>query len=270
MSIKLIDHHTHTQASPDADLSLTMENYIEKAIELGLPGVMFTDHVDFDFAAPIFADQIDYEPYYKKVKQLREKYPIDVLMGVEMGYQPHLNDRISKQLSEFPYDFVILSMHMCDGLDLYNGDFFIGKTQLESYQRYFETVLYSVENFSDFDVYGHIDYIIRYGGFENRMYDFETFKPIISKILSTLINKGKGIEINTSGLRYGLGVTHPRVELLKLYKSLGGKMITLGSDSHYLKDFRKDFELAISLLKEAGFTEITQFKNRKPYFISIL
>lgn len=269
MKFKLIDHHMHTQASPDADPSLTMEDYIEQAIALGLPGVMFTDHVDYDFAAPIFEEQIDYEAYYANILRLRDLYSFDIRMGVEMGYQPHLNERISQQLSKFPYDFVILSMHMCDGLDLYNGDFFKGKTQEQAYQRYFETVLYSVENFSDFEVYGHLDYIIRYGGFEERMYDFEYFKPIITQILNVIIKKGKGIEINTSGLRYGLGVTHPRLELLKLYKSLGGTIITIGSDAHYLKDYQAAFDLAVRLLVEAGFDSVTEFKQRVAYQVSI-
>jgi histidinol-phosphatase (PHP family) len=269
MMLKLIDHHMHTQASPDADQKLSMENYIEKAIELDLPGVMFTDHVDFDFAAPIFHQQIDYSIYTQKIEKMRQKYPIDIRMGVEMGYQPHLNERISHHLKTYPFDFVILSMHMCDGLDLYNGDFFKGKTQVEAYQRYFETVLYSVKNFFDYEVYGHIDYIIRYGSFERKMYDFEHFKPIVTEILKEIITRGKGIEINTSGLRYGLGVTHPRFELLKLYYELGGRIITLGSDAHYLKDYRINFDIAITLLKEAGFTHITEFKQRKPYQVSI-
>ncbi len=269
MITKLIDHHSHTQASPDADQDLSMEDYIEKAIQLNIPGVMFTDHVDFDFAAPIFHQQIDYNEYTKKVIDMRKKYLIDIRMGVEMGYQPHLNERITNHLKAYPFDFVILSMHMCDGLDLYNGDFFKGKSQVEAYQRYFETVLYSVENFDDYDVYGHIDYIIRYGGFNNRMYDFEYFKPIITQILQTIISKGKGIEINTSGLRYGLGVTHPRLELLKLYHSLGGTILTLGSDAHYLKDYRNEFEYAIQLIKEAGFKAITEFKERKPYQVPL-
>lgn len=270
MPIRLIDHHMHTQASPDADQNLSMENYIEQAIEKGYPGVLFTDHVDYDFAAPIFNEPIDYDRYYQKIVSLRNRFEIPVLMGVEMGYQPHLNQRIDAFLNQYPFDFVILSIHMGDGLDFYNGDFFKGKTQDEAYQRYFEIVLQAVENFDNYDVFGHIDYIIRYGGFSQRMYDFERFKPIITRILQTIIQKNKGIELNTSGFRYGLGVMHPRLELLTLYKNLGGKIITLGSDAHYLKDYQKDFDAAIRLLSAAGFTEVAQFENRKPRFVSII
>ena len=269
MLLKLIDHHTHTQASPDADPKLEMEHYIKKAQALNVPGVMFTDHVDYDYVSPLFAEIIDYKAYYKKILDLRKAYDIDILMGIEVGYQPHLNQRITTLLANHPFDFVILSTHLCDGLDLYNGDFFVGKTQEESYMRYFEIVLNTVENYTNYDVYGHLDYIIRYGNFAHKTYDFKTFEPIITKILKVIIKKGKGIEINTSGLRYKLGVTHPRLELLTLYKALGGTIITVGSDAHYLKDFQADFDFALALLKKAGFTHITQFKNRIPYFVEI-
>jgi histidinol-phosphatase (PHP family) len=102
------------------------------------------------------------------------------------------------------------------------------------------------------------------------MYDFERFKPIITRILQTIIQKNKGIELNTSGFRYGLGVMHTRLELLTLYKNLGGKIITLGSDAHYLKDYQKDFDAAIRLLRAAGFTEVAQFEDRKSRFVSII
>lgn len=269
MNIKLIDHHMHTQASPDADPNLTKEQYIEKAMELNLPGVLFTDHVDFDFFQPIFHHLIDYDVYEKNIERLKKIYPIDILMGVEIGYQKHLNQRMDDFLKKHQFDFVICSTHMCDGLDLYNGDFFKGKTQQESYQRYFENVLYNVENYDNYDVYGHIDYIIRYGGFEVRDYDYELYKDIIDKILMKIIENHKGIELNTSGIRYGLGVTHPKFEVIKRFKELGGKYITLGSDAHYLKDFQNNFELGLKLLKEAGFTYVTQYKNRKPYQVKI-
>jgi histidinol-phosphatase (PHP family) len=270
MDIKLIDHHMHTNASPDADQFLTMDHYIKKAMDLKLPGVLFTDHVDYDFFQPIFHKLIDYDQYQKSVLNLRDTYPIDIRMGVEIGYQKHLNQRLNEFLEKYAFDFVICSMHMCDGLDLYNGDFFKGKTQQESYQRYFENVLYNVENYDNYDVYGHVDYIIRYGGFEVRDYDYEKYKDIIDQILIKIIEKDKGIEVNTSGLRYGLGVTHPKFEVIKRFKELGGKYITLGSDAHYLKDFQNNFELGINLLKEAGFTHVTHYKNRKPYQVSII
>jgi histidinol-phosphatase (PHP family) len=265
---KYIDHHTHTQASPDADQNLTMEIYVQKAIELGYPGVMFTDHAEYDFIAPLFDKKIDYSVYYNQIVDLRLKYKFPIFMGIEIGYQPHLVEKLDSIVKSHLFDFVILSVHMGDKKDFYNGDFFSGKTQSEGYQRYFEIVLEAIETVDNFDVFGHIDYITRCGNYENKSYDFEYHKPILTKILKTLIAKNKGIELNTSGLRHGVGTMYPRIELLKLYKQLGGNILTLGSDAHHLKDYQKDFDLAISIIQEAGFSSITHFSQRQSYYIN--
>lgn len=269
MNSKIIDHHMHTNYSPDADPKTTMELYIKSAKEKGIDGVMVTDHVDFDYPTPIFDEKIDYEVYKKEIEYLSKKENFKIYLGVEVGYQPHLKQKISNLLNSFPFDFVICSIHVGDGLDFYNGDFFRGKTQKEAYLRYFEIVLNAVKSYDDYDVFGHIDYIIRYGGFKDRSYQFKDYAHIIDEILRTIISKGKGIEINTSGLRYGLGVLHPGIDLLKRYKELGGKIITFGSDAHKIKDYYAGFEEAKEMLLEAGFEYITIFQNRKPKFIKI-
>jgi len=269
MNPKIIDSHMHSNYSPDADPKATFEAYIEKAKRLGIKSLVFTDHVDFDSPAEIFTDMIDYDAYVKHLNEVKNTTDIQLLLGVEMGYQPHLHQRIDDFLSKYPFDFVIMSMHIGDGLDFYNGDFFKGKTQVEAYQRYFEIVLDSVRNYQNYDVYGHIDYIIRYGGYPNKRYLYETHKETISAILKEIIKHGKGIEINTSGLRYGLGLVHPYLELLKEYKALGGKIVTFGSDAHFVKDYYAGFEESIKLLKDAGFEYVTVYRNRKPEFIKI-
>lgn len=269
MNKRIIDHHMHTNFSPDADPKATMELYIKSAKEKGIEGVMFTDHVDFDFPMPIFFEMIDYDLYQKEIARVRIEENFNVYMGVEIGYQPHLNERMTNFLKSYPFDFVICSIHLGDGLDFYNGDFFKGKTQAEAYRRYYEIVLHAVKSYDDYDVFGHLDYIIRYGGYENRTYQLKDYAEILDEILMTIIKKGKGLEINTSGIRYGLGVLHPGIDLLKRYKELGGKIITFGSDTHKIKDYYDGFEEAKKMLLEAGFEYVTVFKNRKPEFVKI-
>lgn len=266
---KLIDHHMHTNYSPDADPNATMLAYINQAKRNNVSGIMFTDHVDFDTPIQIFADQINYDEYLEEINRLRIETSYPIYMGVEIGYQLHLKRDYDDFLSKYPFDFVICSIHVGDNLDFYNRDFFKGKTQHEAYLRYFEIVLETVKTYDNYDVFGHIDYIIRYGGFDFRNYNFKVYEPIINEILKTIISKGKGIEINTSGIRYNLGVTHPKIELLKRYRELGGKIITIGSDAHRVSDYQADFTLALSLLREAGFDQVCLFKQRKIEWIDI-
>ncbi len=268
MKFPFIDHHVHTNFSPDADPEATMKSYINKAKALGRRGIIFTDHVDIDTPVELFYEYPDYKDYKTKIDFLNDP-DFFVGMGVEIGYFDTIKTKLDHFINAHPFDFVISSIHIGDGLDFYNNDFFIGKSQKEAYQRYFEIVLEMVENFNNYDVVGHLDYIIRYGDYTNKTYNYNDYKALIDKILKAIIKNDKGIEINTSGFRYGLGVIHPNVTLLKRYKALGGKIITLGSDAHKVHDFEADFDRAIALLKDAGFSEIAVFKNRKATFYEI-
>ena len=92
---------------------------------------------------------------------------------------------------------------------------------------------------------------------------------LIDAILLELIMNDKGIEINTSGLRYGLPYPHPNIEIIKRYKELGGKIITIGSDAHNSDDLAKDFDLVYDILRSLNIKEIAVFHNRIPDFICI-
>lgn len=267
MLSQIIDHHVHTCFSPDCETK--MEILIERARTLGLKQLMFTDHVDYDSTSPIFKNVTDYNKYMKVIKDLQNKNKdIEILMGVEIGYQAHLKEKLKDLLSAFPFEFVICSIHCHEGMDFYNGDFFKGKSQYEAYDEYFRAVKNSIENYKGFDVYGHLDYIIRYGDYEKKEINYIDYREVIDEILKLLIQNGKGIEMNTSGIRYGLGVM-PNIDILRRYKELGGEIITIGSDAHRAKDLQANFKEAINMLRNLGYKRITQFKKRKPIFINI-
>ncbi len=265
----IADYHTHCNFSSDSETP--MEDMIIKAIELGLKEIALTDHVDLDYPNYELDFSIDYNDYNKVFYNLKEKYKdkIKLLLGIEIGLQPHLKQRLVDIYNSVDFDFVIASTHVVDRLDLYNGDFYKNKSKEEAYQLYFEDVLNNIHIHNNFNVYGHLDYIIRYGDFENKALDYNDYKDIIDEILKALIDKGKGIEINTSGYRYKLNQTHPQIEVLKRYKELKGEIITVGSDAHKPQDIAAYFDVAYSLLKQVGFKYITLFEKCNPKFISI-
>lgn len=264
------DYHVHSHFSDDC--SESMEAMVKKAIELGLRELAFTDHVDFDYPDPNFPFLIDYDRYTEEFNAIKERYrgSIELLLGVEIGMQPHVYSDIEALVSKYPFDFIIGSVHAADRMDFCSPDFFIGKTQYESYMRYFENVLENVKLYSSmFDVLGHKDLIVRYGGFDSTDVDWLYFDEIIDEILKFLIQNGRGIELNTSGFRYGLERPHPHPYILERYKSLGGEIITLGSDAHTAGHICADFDFAYSMLKEYGFKSICSFRSRKHSFIEI-
>lgn len=148
--------------------------------------------------------------------------------------------------------------------------FFEDYTRREAYLRYFREVLENIKRYNQFDVYGHLDYVVRYGGYDSKQIEYHEFQEILDEILINLIKKDKGLEVNTSGIyKYGLVNPHPNIEILKRYKELGGKIITLGSDAHKAEDLAKDFDIALDILEDVGLTDIAFYHNRKPDFMKI-
>jgi len=122
-----------------------------------------------------------------------------------------------------------------------------------------------VTHFKQYSVLGHLDLVKRYTK-EQSEHDFH---DIIGEIFKVIIADGKGIELNTSGFRYGLESGMPSPDILKLYKDCGGEIITLGSDSHVASTVAYQFQESLELLESLGFQHITTFDNQKPTFHSI-
>lgn len=245
------DRHVHTKFSPDSQAE--MVGYIKKAKELGQEYVLFTDHVDFGAFDPDFLEPIDYDKYIKCMRKLEKDHGLPIKIGVEIGYEKSHKKEIKEFLSRYDFDFVIASIHHGSDGDFYYGDFFIGKDKYQAYLSYFELVLEMVENFTDYDVVGHLDYISRYGPYDEKEYDYEDYKDIIDRILKAIIKNNKGIEVNTSGLRGPLNVTFPKDQLILRYKELGGSIITVGSDCHFVEDYMADVEETVKKLQNMGF-----------------
>lgn len=252
------DYHVHTKYSPDSNAKII--DYIKIGKELGLEYLIFTDHVDFGSNDPDFSGIIDYDEYKKVMKALEDKYEIPIKIGVEIGYERNYKDEIKEFLDKYKFDFIISSIHNGNDLDFYAGDFFTGKSKYDAYLEYFNLLLEMVENFTNYDVVGHLDFIIRYGPYEDKDYKYSDYKDIIDKILKAIIRNKRGIEVNTSGLRGGLNTTFPKNEVILRYKELGGQIITVGSDSHFTKDYRADFNQVISNLKSMGFDNINKIR----------
>lgn len=262
------DTHMHCKFSGDS--TAEPEDMILSAVQKGLDGICFTDHIDYDYPGPV-SFQFPAEEYFKTLEPLSMKYKnqITVHIGVELGLQPHLKQRYEKFLTKGDFDQVIASSHVVHGFDPYYPEFYKGKTEEEAYHEYFESILENVLVFDDFDVYGHIDYVVRYGPDKNANYTYEKYQDIIDEILKALIAKGKGIELNMAGFKYGLGHPHPTEAVLKRYRELGGEILTIGSDAHAPKQIAYDYHRLAGILKEAGFTHYTVFQKRKPVFCPV-
>ncbi len=269
----MYDYHVHTLFSEDSQMEV--EEGIQKAIVLGIKEIVFTDHVEFNVWRPetgIVDDMFDARQYIDTLNHLKERYQsqISIKIGVEIGLQREEKERIEEFVCAYPFDFVIGSSHTIDRYDLYLGNLYQNATKEEAYARYFKEVLEIVKTIEHYNVYGHLDLVRRYA--YNKYDDIEINDDElewIGQILKELIYRGKGIEVNTSGFRYGLGGLNPDIDVLKLYKKLGGEIITVGSDAHRKEDIGHKIQETYQLLKDIGYSYITIFDKMQPEFVKI-
>lgn len=265
----MFDFHIHTSYSDDC--SVEMESYVQPAIKKGLKGICFTDHIDIDYPSNIIKFLLDYEPYVLELNRLKEKYlgKLEILLGVEFGMQPHILEADASFFAGKDFDYVLGSIHTTGKKELYGGDYLEGISEHQGITNYFTEMLYCVKNFKSYDNLGHIDAISRYVSQETKPYSAEKYIDYIEEVLKAVIKAGKGIELNTSGKRYGLGNFHPEPRILKLYRQLGGEIVTLGSDSHNTNTIAYGFDEAIDVLQSCGFKYHTIYRKGTPEFIKI-
>ncbi len=267
------DCHLHSSFSGDSDTP--MEEMVPAGIAGGLAAMCFTEHHDADYpdapGEPGSIFLLNTDSYLREITRLRDKYQdkIRLLFGVELGLQPQLTCENARYAKAYEFDFIIGSTHICRGRDPYYPAFFEGRTEEEAYREYIEAVLENIGGFSDFDVCGHLDYIVRYGPDRDRFYSYEAYREILDAILKLLIEKGKGIELNTGGIGKGMRDFHPCADVLKRYRELGGEIITVGSDSHDPAHIAGCFDRAAEALKACGFRYYTVFERRTPEFLKL-
>lgn len=263
------DFHMHTGFSSDTDVN--PEEMVQGAIKKGLECICITDHYDKDYCDGSDNFTFDPEKYFEHMLELKERYQsqIDMRIGVEIGLQEHLEGFYKEFLGAHPFDFVIGSAHLLKGTDPYDRTIFQGMDDRQSYQDAFEEMLDIVNASESFDVLGHMDYITRYGNNKAKYYSYARYADIIDEVLKILIHKGKGIELNMAGLKYGLGFAHPHPDVLRRYRELGGEIITVGSDGHCPEHIAYEFEKVNGILKSCGFKYYTEFRNRIPKFCKI-
>lgn len=269
----LADCHLHSHHSGDSDTP--MEQMILKGIELGYNILCFTEHNDFDYPASEDDAEnpflLNPDSYLYELLGLKEKYSrqIKILFGVELGLQPHIFKENALFSRFHEYDFIIGSSHICHGKDPYYPDFFEGRSDEDAYREYFQSELENINKFSNYDVYGHLDYVVRYGASKDTDYSYDKYKDIFDKILEALLEKEKGIELNTGGMEKGMHDFHPCMDVLKRYRELGGEIITVGSDAHRPEQLGAYFTKAADVLKECGFRYYAVFEKRTPEFFKL-
>ncbi len=261
----LANYHMHTNYSDDS--SFKMEDVVKKSISCGLDEICITDHID---CMTGINPHFPYKSYEKEFNNCKQKYSdkINIKLGIEFGMQHSTIPQFEEIFKEADFDFVLMSCHLINDEWFWSNEFQTGKTQKQYNEQYYEEILRLVNSFDNYSVLGHLDVIRRYD--LNGEYEFEKVKPIVEAILKRVISQGKGIELNTSSYRYKLKDLMPSKNILKLYKELGGEIITIGTDSHYPEHVACHLQDAQNILQELGYKYFCTFNKMHPEFNELL
>ena len=237
------DMHMHTWFSTDSEACPC--DMADEAVRKGLKTICFTDHFDKDDLEWGEEGIFDVDAYFVEMQKLQEEYAgkLNIRIGIELGLRTYLKDYYEELTKKYPFDFVIGSVHNVPYKKDAEGN-----------------ILYT----------DPADYVVRYGKSREKEYSYTDYADIIDEILKLLIEKEKGLEVNSAGLKYGLPFAHPHPDVLKRYRELGGEIITIGADAHKPEHIAYDFAKAEEILKSCGFKYYTEFFEQKPVFKQLI
>lgn len=258
----MFDFHMHTRVSFDGhDTGMEMALAAKAA---GLKEICFTDHLDYDPLGKMGVMAFDTDAYNREYDTL-EVPGLIIRRGMEFGMTDDNREQFKLDLQRRPFDFVLGSIHFVDDYDVYYDDYWNRKTVFEAERRFFEETLNCVRLHEDFDVLAHLTYIAKtHAHPAPRPVPCGEHREIIDEILKVLVAKGKGLELNTSGMDRCGGFL-PTKDIFLRFKELGGEIVTVGSDAHKSNRVGQYAFDACELFREI-FGYVCTFENRKPVF----
>ncbi len=270
----MFNSHTHTDFSRDCNVPI--EQMCLAAIDAGFSGLAITDHYNGDSCV----SDNSYRNVIKSVEEARrlnEKYgdKLLILGGVETSDVLRKPDYTARFLKALRPDSVIFSVHnvFIDAItkNLSRMDFG-SLTDEEAYRVikvYFAELAEGAKK-ADYDILAHLTLPLRYtNGKHGKKLTLDRFSCEIENILTTLIERGKALEINTSDVNHQLCDFMPYESIVKKYYGLGGRLVTIGTDAHVTKNIDAGFNEARAMLKNIGFENYHYYKNRKPVSVKL-
>ena len=264
-----LDYHVHTNFSCDS--KTTMVTACDMAVLRGIDEIVFTDHADFE---PLdeCTGYLRADAYMAEIRRCQFAYGDDLIIraGVEVGEGHLYPDAVADLLAAYEFDFVLGSLHWVHGRPAFNGRYFKDQGLEKGLRAYFEDLACLVAG-ADFDVLAHFDIVRRaiYRVYGLRTLDYTSFEETIRRVLRTLVERGKGLEINTSNSHRGMGDPNPTPQVLRWYREEGGEILTVGSDAHVPDAVGLDYDRALDMARAAGFTRLARFEKRQVSWIEI-
>lgn len=270
----LADYHVHTQFSNDTRTS--MRQMAHAAVKHGITQMCFTDHMDDCCAVDPDPRQrgttAQWPSVLREFAAVKEEFEgvLDLRVGMELSGLNRMPELAKKIADEVPCDFILGSLHNTrDTLDFFYYKF-SSQEECERIAKDYMAENLEIAKQGGFDCMAHIGYFNKCSARMGFVTPLMSFEEELREIFKALISNGLGIEVNTSGLVNPMGEAIPNLEAVKIYRELGGEIITVGTDSHGTFFYPSGIKDGYELIKTAGFKYVTTFKDRKPEFVKIV
>lgn len=269
----LFDSHTHTCFSPDADKKNPPFALCEEAVRKGLAGIAITDHCDVNGQVEGIYPVFERDKCYAEMLNVKEHFrgKLRVSLGIELGQAPDYPEYSRNVLSQHKYDFVLGSIHNLNGVP----DFCYFKYEKLSdalCRQLFSRTITAARGLCDFggiSSIAHLTYMHRYMLLAGKTMDFSEYRDQLVDLFTAMIDRGIALELNVSLIRKGIPLYMPTAEIFRLYRDVGGKLVTVGSDAHFACDVGANIADGYSLLSSIGFTKVAFFENGTPELFPI-
>ena len=255
--ILMFDTHIHSNFSTDSKMKIGEAS--QRAQDLNI-GIIVTEHMDLLYPVPdkfIF----DTEAYFNEYEKIRNER---LLLGIEIGMRMDCIEESKDICIHNPFDYVIGSVHIVNGFDIYKEEYYKGRTKDEAYMEYFDCMLKCIKEYDFIDSMGHIDYIARYARYDDKEIYYDRYKETIDEILKYIADNNKAIEINTRRFNDKNAVKN-LLPIYKRFSELGGRMVTIGSDAHKVQNIGDNLKTAFDMAEYCNL-KVVYFKNRKLYY----
>lgn len=264
-----VDYHLHTSLCGHAVGEI--EEYLKKAVRMGIHEVGFSDHLPLYFLPPgntipgYAMEEKELPVYVDTIKRYSGNSSVRVKLGIEADYVPGYEEKLTSLLSPYPFDYVTGSVHFIDGWGFDNPDEVEEYSRREIdrvYEQYFTLVQQAAQT-GLFDVMAHPDLIKKFN-----FRPVRDLRPLYEDTARAFKSAGACVEVNSAGLRYPVGEIYPASKLLEVFFKYGIP-VTLGSDAHRPEHVGAGLAEALKLVKNIGYKEIASFNGRRMNFIKI-
>ncbi len=252
----MIDYHLHVVAH--GDRPMTVENilqYCEVAHERGIRQMGITEH-------DRYLDDIDLAAF-QEARELSQD--VELRLGIEIDFVPGQEERMDRDATALPYDYVIGSVHRVDNEEVDHPDHLEIYEKWETYDLY-EAYYRNVREAAlsgRFEILGHPDLIKIFRKFPDR-----DITPMLEETADAIAESGIVVDVNAAGLRKPIGEIYPSKDFLQMLHRRGVPII-LSSDAHAADQVAAGYDKSLKLVHDVGYREVVTFKDRERGALSL-